>query len=294
MTQKRTRNVAASVRQQLLNLRRTKNEDYNAILTQFVIERFLYRLSKSPLSRQFVLKGAMLFRAWSGELHRPTKDLDLLGTGEPWPDAVANAVQQIIATKVSDDGLTFLADTVLATEIRGLQEYGGVRVKLTAMLGTARLPMQLDVGFGDAITPEPSVQAFPTLLEMDRPKLRMYPVETVVAEKCEAVVILGMANSRMKDFYDLWVIFRSYEPSDDVMVLAIAATFKCRQTELPIELPIGFSDEFGQDATVQRLWQEFLRRLQIDDVPASLAEVISSVRDRIWPIMVQARRITNE
>ena len=153
--------------------------------------------------------------------------------------------------------------------------------------------MQIDVGFGDVITPAASVRAFPTLLNMSEPELRMYPPETVVAEKLEAAVTLGMTNSRMKDYYDLLVIFRTCLMSDDTLAQAIAATFNRRHTGLPDVLPPGLSDGFGADDRVQRLWREFLRRLQLDDVPIDFAEVVSSVRDRIWPVIVQARLSQN-
>ena len=185
MTEKPVNNVSASVRQRLMNLRQAGREDYNVLLMQYAIERFLYRLSKSGLAESFVVKGAMLFRVWSGAMHRPTKDLDLLGYGEGTPAAVAEAVRQVIATHVADDGLVFDPDSVTATEIREEQEYGGIRVKLVAMLGNARIPMQIDVGFGDAITPEAAIRPYPTLLNTDAPELRMYPPETVVAEKLE-------------------------------------------------------------------------------------------------------------
>ena len=155
MKDKGDRNVAASVRQRLLNLSRARGADYNALLAQYAIERFLYRLSKSALVDRFVLKGAMLFRVWAADLHRPTKDLDLLGFGDPTPDAVADAVRQIVGTVVEDDGLRFDPATVTAAEIREEQEYGGIRAKLVAMLGDARIPMQIDVGFGDTIVPQP-------------------------------------------------------------------------------------------------------------------------------------------
>lgn len=291
MTDKPTKNVAASVRQRLLNHSRASGENYNALLTQYAIERFLYRLSKSDLAERFVLKGAMLFRVWSGALHRPTKDLDLLGQGESTPAAVAEAVRQVLATPVPDDGLTFDAETVAAAEIREEQEYGGIRVKLVAMLGSARIPMQIDVGFGDAITPAAKVRSYPTLLGQEAPRLRMYPPETVVAEKLEAAVARGMTNSRMKDYYDLLVIFRTYDLADGNLAKAIAATFRRRQTALPDEVPPGLSNAFGADEVAQRLWREFLRRLRIDDAPVDFAEVVQLVREHIWPVMVEARKV---
>ena len=199
MKKKPISNVAASVRQRLLNLRDKTGEDFNALLTQFAIERFLYRLSRSSLSDRFVLKGAMLFRVWSGCLHRPTKDVDLLAFGEATTTGVTAMIHQIIATAVDDDGILFDADSVRAEEIRENQEYGGIRATFTATLDKAVIPLQVDVGFGDAITPAAEDRMYPVLIDMEAPQLRMYPVETVIAEKLEAAVKLGMNNSRMKD-----------------------------------------------------------------------------------------------
>jgi len=290
MTEKRAKNIAASVRQRLLNLRETQGEDYNVLLTQYAIERFLYRLSKSELDDRFVLKGAMLFRVWSGTLHRPTRDLDLLGGGDPTPNAVVDSIRQILAAPVENDGLMFDPTSIEAREIREEQEYGGIRVKLIALLGNARIPMQIDVGFGDAITPEAQVQMYPTLLGMDAPRLRMYPPETVIAEKVEAAVTLGMTNSRMKDYFDLLVLLRGDILPEESMANAIVATFQRRQTPLPSEIPPGLSDDFGTDEKAQCLWREFLRRMQIDDIPSDFAAVVAKLRDRIWPILVRARK----
>jgi len=271
MTEQSGKNVAASVRQRLLNIRDVTGADYNAILTQYAIERFLYRLSKSEPADQFVLKGAMLFRVWTGALHRPTKDLDLLGHGEPTPEAVAGTIRRVIATSVSDDGLSFDPSTVIAQEIREEQEYGGIRVRLVARLGNARIPMQIDVGFGDAITPEARVRSYPTLLDMEAPNLRMYPPETVVAEKVEAAVTLGMTNSRMKDYYDLFILLRDDDLTEENLAAAMVATFHRRQTPIPGDIPAGFSDEFGMDERARRLWTEFRGRMGIDDAPSDLS-----------------------
>lgn len=289
MTEKSGKNVAASVRQRLLNLRQTEGGDYNALLTQYAIERFLYRLSKSELTDHFVLKGAILFRVWAGALRRPTKDLDLLGHGDPSPIAVADAIRQIIATPVEDDGLTFDPSSLEARAIREEQLYGGIRVRLVALLANARIPMQIDVGFGDAITPDAQLQPYPTLLGMDAPHLRMYPPETVIAEKVEAAVKLGMINSRMKDYFDLLVLLRNDGLADASVVDAVVATFQRRRTPLPGELPPGLSDEFGADEWASRLWREFIRRTQVDDVPPDFATVVAEVRARIWPILIEAR-----
>jgi predicted nucleotidyltransferase component of viral defense system len=292
MTDKPVTNVAASVRRRLLNLSQARGADYNALLTQYAIERFLYRLSKSELAERFVLKGAMLFRVWAADLHRPTKDLDLLGFGDATPDAVVAAVRQIVTTTVADDGLRFDPATVTAAEIREEQEYGGIRAKLVAMLGNARIPMQVDVGFGDTIVPRPKVEAFPTLLEQDAPKLQMYPAETVIAEKLEAIVKLGIANSRMRDYYDLLVIFRMYDPDSYVLAKAIAATFTRRGTVVPEGAPTGLSDAFARDPIAQRRWTEFLRRLRIEDAPEDLGEVVKIIWARVELSMIKANALT--
>jgi len=294
MTDKPVTNVAASVRQRLLNLSQTRGADYNAMLTQYAIERFLYRLSKSESADRFVLKGAMLFRVWAADLHRPTKDLDLLGFGDATPEAVAAAVRQIVTTPVPDDGLRFDPTTVTATEIREEQEYGGIRVKLLAFLGRARIGMQVDVGFGDAITPATIVLAFPTLLDQDAPKLRTYPPQSVVAEKLETIVKLGIANSRMRDYYDLLTIFRLCELDDAMLAKAIAATFLRRQTPVPGDVPAGLSDEFGRDPVATRRWLEFMRRLRIENAPQDLGDVVKQVRERVWPVVLMARNLYRE
>lgn len=253
-----------------------------------MIERFLFRLSKSDLAQHFVLKRAILFRVWAADLHRPTKDVDLLGHGDPTPDAVAAKVRQIVTTSVPDDGLEFDPASVTAAEIREAQEYGGIRVKLVATLRSARIPIQVDVGFGDAVTPWPQVTAFPTLLGHDAPHLRMYPRETVIAEKLEAIVRFGIANSRMKDYYDLLTLFRLDRPDDAVLAEAIAATFERRRTALPGGVPVGLSNAYGRDPVARRRWSEFLRRLRIEDAPDDVGEVVRTVREQVQPALEQA------
>jgi predicted nucleotidyltransferase component of viral defense system len=290
MTKKPVSNVGASVRQRLLNLRDQTREDAQALFTQFAIERFLYRLSRSSLADRFVLKGAMLFRVWSGSLHRPTKDVDLLGFGEPTPTSVAAMIGQIITTTVEDDGITFDAASIRAEDIRENDEYGGIRAMFTATLDKAIIPLQVDVGFGDAITPAAEDREYPVLVGMAAPKLRMYPLETVIAEKLEAAVKLGMVNSRMKDFYDLLVIFRSFPYEDGTLAQAIEETFARRGTPLPRVIPQGLSDEFGSDPPANRRWREFLVRMQLANEPTDFAVVIRTVRDRLWPTIMAAGR----
>ena len=251
MTKKPVSNIGASVRQRLLNLRDQTGEDAQALFTQFAIERFLYRLSRSSLADQFVLKGAMLFRVWSGSLHRPTKDVDLLGFGEPTPASVTSMIGEIIATTVDDDGITFDAASIRAEDIRENDDYGGIRATFTGMLDKAIIPLQVDVGFGDAITPAAEDREYPVLVGMAAPKLRMYPLETVIAEKLEAAVKLGMVNSRMKDFYDLLVIFRQFPVRQTAHSTACnRRDIRTPRNPLPRTVPPGLSDEFG---TIHRL-----------------------------------------
>ncbi|MEI6240566.1 MAG: nucleotidyl transferase AbiEii/AbiGii toxin family protein [Planctomycetia bacterium] len=290
MTKKPVSNVGASVRQRLLNLRDQTREDAQALFTQFAIERFLYRLSRSSLVDRFVLKGAMLFRVWSGSLHRPTKDVDLLGFGDPTPTSVAAMIGQIITTTVEDDGITFDAASIRAEDIRENDDYGGIRATFTATLDKAIIPLQVDVGFGDAITPAAEDREYPVLVGMAAPKLRMYPLETVIAEKLEAAVKLGMVNSRMKDFYDLLVIFRRFPYEDGTLAQAIEETFARRGTPLPRVIPQGLSDEFGSDPPANRRWREFLVRMQLANEPTDFAVVIRTVRDRLWPTILAAGR----
>lgn len=290
MTKKPVSNIGASVRQRLLNLRDQTGEDAQALFTQFAIERFLYRLSRSSLADQFVLKGAMLFRVWSGSLHRPTKDVDLLGFGEPTPASVTSMIGEIIGTTVDDDGITFDAASIRAEEIRENDDYGGIRATFTGMLDKAVIPLQVDVGFGDAITPAAEDRTYPVLVGMAAPKLRMYPVETVIAEKLEAAVKLGMVNSRMKDFYDLLVIFRQYPYDSRLLQHAVCETFARRGTPLPRTVPPGLSDEFGNDPVANRLWREFVARMQLANEPTEFAEVIRTIRERLWPTIVAAYR----
>ena len=280
MTKKPVSNIGASVRQRLLNLREKTGEDFIALLTQFAIERFLYRLSCSPAADRFVLKGAMLFRVWSGSLHRPTKDVDLLAFGEPTPTAVASVIRQILTTAVEDDGIAFDPDSVRVEEIRENEDYGGVRITFIATLDKA------------LITPAAEDRVYPVLMDMAAPRLRMYPVETVVAEKLQAAVKLGMINSRMKDFYDLLVIFRHYPYDDQLLTRAVAHTFACRGTPLPREVPPGLSDEFGSDPTAKRLWRGFLTRMQLVNEPDDFTAVIRTIRERLWPIIMAADRPT--
>ena len=237
MTDKPTTDVVASVRQRLMNLRQQSGEDYNALLTQYAIERFLYRLGISPEVDRFTLKGAALFLVWVGEELRATRDVDLLGTGDGDHGAVRAAIAVICAVPCPEDGLVFDPESIRVQAIRDEQEYGGVRVRLRATLSPAVLPLQVDIGFGDAITPEREEAAYPTLLDQPVPRLWTYPRETFVAEKFEAMVRLGPTNTRMKDFWDVAALAARFDFDGETLRTALDETFQRRGTAHTEELP---------------------------------------------------------
>ncbi len=281
------RNAAASVRARLLNRAREEGRDFNLVLTRYALERFLYRLSTSAHAGQFLLKGALLFDLWFDMPHRPTHDADLLGFGSADLPHI-EAVFREICGQESEDGILFYADTVRAEEIRKEANYAGVRITLIGILGGARCPIQVDVGFGDAVTPGPEDVDYPVMLaEMPAPRLRVYPRYTVVAEKLEALVPLGIANSRMKDFFDLWILSRHSGFDGPILSRAIRATFERRATPLPAGQPFGLSEAFVQDAQKQTQWKAFLRKNVLDAVP--LDEVVADLRRFLLPAIDAAR-----
>lgn len=251
LTQSRPRNLGASIRQRLLDLARKKSEVFDLVLTRYALERLLYRIGQSPWKQRFLLKGAMLFTLWYDEPYRPTRDLDLLAFGGSHPPGVvANLIETFRALcdiPVNDDGLSFRKESVRGSEIRGENEYQGVRIQLTATLAGAVIPLQIDVAFGDAVVPAPEEVCYPTILDQPPPHVLAYPRYSVVSEKFQAMVMLGMANSRMKDFYDAWALAREFEFDGLLLSRAIAATFERRRTNLPAEIPLAFTDSFSTD-----------------------------------------------
>ena len=275
-------NTAASVRQRLLNKARTDNVDFQLILDRYTSERFLYRLSKSNLRERFILKGALLFVIWEGHPHRVTRDVDLLGLGTNALRDIVEADKHICETNVEDDGLIFLGDTVTGDMIREDQEYEGVRIHVQARLSTAHIRLQIDVGFGDAVTPEPGKAEFPTILDAPKPVLRVYPKETVIAEKFQSMVSLGIANSRMKDFYDVGYLARGHTFEGPILTTAIRATFERRLTKVPDVDPLALTDQFASDSTKMIQWNAFLRRVGITD-EGELSEIITALRRFLLP-----------
>ncbi len=276
-------NLAASVRARLLHLAQAQQTDFNAVLQRYALERLLYRLGQSAYAERFLLKGAMLFALWYDMPHRPTRDIDLLGFGPSDLESVAQKFREIAAVP-AEDGLVFDPQSVAVEDIRESAVYAGARVLISAELAGARLRVQVDIGFGDAVTPGPVQVSYPVLLaDLPAPQLRTYPVYTVVAEKLHAIALLGMANTRMKDYLDLLVIFEREALDDTILARAIAATFLRRDTPLPEGLPVGLSDEFATDATRQRLWLAFLRKNAMPALP--LIDVVKNLGQRLQRVL---------
>jgi hypothetical protein len=275
-------NLSASVRQRLLNLATERKEDFGLVLTRYGLERFLYRLSISPHRDAFVLKGALLLQLWIAETYRPTRDLDLLGLGTSAIN-FRRVFSEVCSQDVEDDGLTF-PEKIRVERIRNEEAYEGVRVRMEARLGNVRVPLQIDVGLGDTIVPASEEVEYPTLLKFPAPQLHAYSKGSVVAEKFEAMVKLGVANSRMKDFYDLWILAQRFEFESSTLAAAIHATFKTRSTTLPRSSPLALRAEFYELPTKQAQWGAFLRKggLKAD---SSLKEIIEVIREFVLPVV---------
>lgn len=280
-------NLAASVRARLLNVAKAQGVDFNQVLVRFALERFLYRLTQSPHADRFLLKGALLFTLWYDMPHRATRDADLLGFGASDLESVAQVFREIAAVAV-DDGIVFDPVSVTVGEIRKEAGYGGVRVIIAGELANARCKTQIDVGFGDAVTPGPVASIYPVLLDdLPAPRLQAYPTYTVVAEKLHAIALLGMTNSRVKDYFDLSVLLERETFDAALLAQAIKATFERRGMAVPTELPVGLTDEFAHDASRQALWQAFVKKNEL--APEPLVAIVDRLRAALGGALNRAR-----
>lgn len=279
-------NVAASVRARLLNVAKIQGVDFNQVLVRFALERILYRLTQSQHADRFLLKGALLFTLWYDMPHRATRDADLLGFGASDLTSVAETFRDIAAVSV-DDGIAFDPASVTVEEIRKEAGYGGVRVIIAGELAKARCKTQIDVGFGDAVTPAPVDSVYPVLLEdLPAPRLRAYPTYTVIAEKLHAIALLGMTNSRLKDYFDLSVLLERETLDTDLLAQAIKATFERRGMSVPDVVPVGLTDEFAHDSSRQSLWLAFLKKNELP--PETLNVIVDRVRCVLAPALNRA------
>jgi hypothetical protein len=282
-------NVAASVRQRLLNLARARKEDFGLLLTKYALERVLYRISRSPHRNLFVLKGALLFELWTDERYRPTRDADFLSKGDSDPARFAEIFKEICTTPVPDDGLALDPKTVTAERIKENADYEGVRVSFIGRIENARIPMQMDIAFGDTVTPAPAETAFPVILENPPPVLLTYPRETVVAEKFEAMVKLGVANSRMKDIHDLRMLARLFAFEGKALSEAISNTFARRKTAVPVSAPTVFTPEFFENKAKGQQWHAFVEKNR-SYVPAiTLQEAVGEIERFVMPLVTSAK-----
>lgn len=284
MSRRPPRNMAASVKQRLLNLADERGEDFNFLLVRYAAERLLYRLSQSEYSGDFVLKGAMLFHLGPNQSrYRPTRDIDLLGKGSPDLERLEGIFRKLCEIQVPDDGLVLLPKSVKARRIQEEAEYKGIRVNLETRMGSARIAVQIDVGFGDALERPLKRESLATLLDFPPPHLPVYPWEGVIAEKFQALVERGMGNSRMKDYFDLRHLAGTLNFDGAKLARAIEATFERRRMELPKGIPIGLSEAFAQDSAKQAQWRAFLRRLRVDAENDPLEGVVERVRAFLMP-----------
>ena len=282
MTREKGKNTAASVRARLLALAHSKGEDYQRVLGRFAIERFLYRLGRSPHRDKFVLKGATLFTLWTSQTYRPTKDLDLLGRGSSAIGDVEEIIRAICEVQ-EEDGIIFDNKSVEGTKIKEEDEYDGVRIKFQADLAGARIPMQIDIGFGDAIYPEPELASFPVLLPMEAPVIRAYPREASIAEKFHAMVVLDIRNSRMKDFYDIWFMANTWTFDLASLRKAMRASFERRRTPIPTAIPFALTEGFLNDPQKKRQWAAFVSHLNPGDKVPRFEEVGTTLRAFLLP-----------
>ena len=280
------RNMAASVRARLLKLSQERDQPFELLLTRYVLERLLHRLSMTAHRNRFVLKGAMLMTTWFEMPFRPTRDLDLLGIGDDAPEAMLATFREICAVKL-DDGVRFDAAGLTVDRIRDEAEYGGLRLKTYATVATARVRVTVDIGFGDAVEPQIEEVDLPVLLDLPPPRIRAYPREAVIAEKFQAMVMLGRVNSRMKDFYDIWLLLRAYEFEGDSLPRAIAATFARRKTPIPEKAPDALTRAFADDPAKQQQWASFIGAIEAE--PIELAKVIEELSVYLKPHVEIAR-----
>jgi hypothetical protein len=285
------KNIAASIKQRLLNVARANHEEFEQVLVRYGVERLLCRLAASQHRNDFLLKGAMLFLAWEGMPHRITRDVDLLGFGDDSVARMTSVVRDLCNLTLPDaDGLVFDAGSIQADTIRTVEEYGGVRLRVEAKLGNAVIRIQIDVGFGDAVTPKPEEIEFPTLLNFPKPKLRSYPVETVIAEKTLAIVELGLANSRMKDYFDLLHLARTRSFEGAMLAKALRATADRRGVVIPIEETAGLSSAFGQDDTKRTQWSAFIKRTTLATEWGDLGPVVAELAVFLVPVVDAASK----
>ena len=282
---KPVKNVAASVSQRLMNIAKQTNRPFNELVQYYALERWLYRLARSDYRNRFVLKGALMLLVWETPVTRPTRDIDLLGRISNDLESIRGFAADVSKMPVEDDGIVFDPSSVTVERIAEDAEYEGVRAKFQGRLGNTRLPMQIDIGFSDIVTPEPVTISYPTILDLPAPELHAYNRETAIAEKFQAMVKLGELNSRMKDFFDIMVLATMGDFEGGLVADAVRETFARRETEIEAE-PVCFTEQFAGDAAKQTQWNAFVRRSLLAHVPSDFSEVVDQVRQFLQPVAI--------
>ena len=275
--------IAASVRARLQTSAKQTDRPFQEVLQYFAMERFLFRLSVSPHVDKLVLKGGLMLTAWRAPSTRPTKDIDFLAKMPNSVDSVVAVVKDVCLQDVDPDGLAFDVDSIEGRRIKEDADYEGVRVTFLGYLQKSRVNMQIDLGFGDVVVPGAMMIEYPTILDHDAPKLRGYSRETTVAEKFEAMIKLGQINSRIRDFFDIWLLFRQFDFDGPVLARAMQETFSNRGTAIKPD-PVALTATFASDPSKTLQWTGFLRKSRIDFAPATLQEVVDAIADFIGPV----------
>jgi len=283
------KNIPASVHQRLLNVAMTTDEEFQALLTRFALERLLYRLGRSPHRDVLVLKGAFLFLAWGESASRPTKDIDFLAMGEAEIERFENLIKDVCRVADPSDGLGFQADTIRGEPIREQALHEGIRIHVLANLANARVPLQIDVGFGDAIDPDPMKISYPTILDFPAPEVRAYRKEAVIAEKLEALVSIGQATSRLKDFFDIWRFSSIFAFDGQLLWQAVRSTFDRRRTPIPEGVPAALGEEFSRNTDRVKQWERLATRFAAEETIPSLTDVCEEILKFVIPIISSIR-----
>ena len=276
--------LVVSIHDRLLNKAKAENRSFNELLQYYSMERFLYRVSRSPHRDKFVLKGGLMLKLWEASFARPTLDIDLLGKLENREDLITKTIATVCNQAAVPDGMVYDADTMKVERITEDAYFQGLRVRLQGYLGPSRVMLQLDIGYGDPVLPAPEVVIYPTLLDLPAPQLLGYSKESTIAEKLEAMISLGMLNSRMKDYYDLWYLSRHFSFSGEMLAAAIRSTFEHRGTVLSAD-PSILSQQFAEESSKVILWRAFRDRTRLEDAPENLADVLEVLRAFLLPIL---------
>jgi hypothetical protein len=278
------KNIAASVRQRLLNKARETNRSFSELVQYFAMERFLYRLSKSAYADKFILKGALMLAVWEAPFARPTMDIDMLGMIDNRMDVIVDMIRNVCRQEVEFDGIIFDGDSVSGVRITEDADYEGVRIKLRCRLDTVRISMQIDIGFGDVVVPKAKTIIYPSILDLPKPHLIGYSRESTVAEKFEAMVKLGILNSRMKDFFDIWFLSRQSDFVGKTLEKAIKTTFSIRSTDIP-SVPTAFTPGFSMDPIKDAQWKAFIRKNRLINIPKDFHKIVADVTMFLRPVV---------